>query len=272
MRSMRLLSLLLAGFALASCAMAPTSTPDISPALRAEFAPSGTLVMAVNYGNIVHTQRDPGGGDPRGVAPELARELARRLGVPIRYVTYEIAGKMADAVKEGAWDLAFLAVDPARAKDIAFSEPYVLIEGTYLVKSDSPMRRYEDLDKPGTRIAVGLKSAYDLFLSRELKHAELLRYPTSQAAIDAFVEGKDNLNAAAGVRQPLAIAAKKDARYRVIEKAYMTIGQAAGVPKQRTAAAKYLHDYIEEMKANGFVARKLAESGNADATVAPPAR
>jgi polar amino acid transport system substrate-binding protein len=269
----RLPSILIASLVLASCAMtSSTTTTPITPALRAEFAPSGTLVMAVNYGNIVHTQRDPAGGDPRGVAPELARELARRLGVPIKYVTYEIAGKMADAVKEGAWDVAFLAVDPARSKDIAFSEPYVLIEGTYLVKSDSPMRRYEDLDKPGTRIAVGLRSAYDLYLSRELKHAELLRYPTSQAAIDVFVEGKDNLNAAAGVRQPLAIAAKKDSKYRVIEKAYMTIGQAAGVPRERTAAARYLHDYIEEMKANGFVARKLAETGNADATVAPPAK
>ena len=228
--------------------------------------------MAVNYGNIVHTQRDPAGGDPRGVAPELGRELARRLGVPIKYVTYEIAGKMADAVKEGAWDLAFLAVDPARAKDIGFSEPYVLIEGTYLVKANSPMRVAADLDQKGTRIAVGLKSAYDLYLSRELKQAELVRYPTSQAAIDAYVGGKDNLDAAAGVRQPLAIAAKKDSKYRVIEKAYMTIGQAAGVPKQRAAAAKYLHGYIEEMKASGFVARTLAETGNADATVAPAAK
>ena len=119
----------IAGLALASCAMAPT-TSAVSPALRSEFAPSGTLVMGVNFGNIVHTQPDPAGGPPRGAAPEMARELARRLGVPIRYVTYDIAGKMADAGKEGAWDLAFLAVDPARAKDIAFSAPYLLIQGT----------------------------------------------------------------------------------------------------------------------------------------------
>ncbi|HUP98330.1 MAG TPA: transporter substrate-binding domain-containing protein [Usitatibacter sp.] len=268
---MRALTFLFAALALASCATVPTSgTPAITPALRAEFAPSGTLIMGTNYGNIVHTQRDPAGGAPRGVAPELARELARRLGVPIKYVTYEIAGKMADAVKENAWDIAFLAVDPARAESIAFSEPYVLIEGSYLVKQEAPMRRVEDFDRPGLRIAVGLKSAYDLYLSRVLKQAELVRYPTSQAAIDAFVQGKDGLGAAAGVRQPLAIAAKKDSRFRVIEGAYMSIGQAAGVPRSRPLAARYLHDFIEEMKANGFVARKLAESGNADATVAPP--
>jgi len=257
--------LALAGLALASCAMP-------NEKLRSEFAPSGTLVMGVNYGNIVHTQRDPNGGDPRGVAPELARELARRLGVPIRYVTYEIAGKLADDAKQGTWDLAFLAVDPARSKDIAFSEPYVLIQGSYLVRRDAPMKSVKDFDKPGLKIAVGLKSAYDLFLTRELKNAELVRYPTSQAAIDAFVEGKDGLGAAAGVRQPLVVAAKKDANYRVIEDSFMTIGQAAGVPQGRANAAKYLHDYIEEQKANGFVARKLAESGNGDATVAPAAR
>jgi len=268
----RTLSTFAAGLALASCAMTPTSpSPAITPALRSEFAPSGTLVMGVNFGNIVHTQPDPAGGPPRGVAPELARELARRLGVPIRYVTYDIAGKLADAVKEGAWDIAFLAVDPARGETIAFSAPYLLIEGTYLVRQDSPMRRLGDFDRAGLKIAVGLKSAYDLYLSRELKNAELVRYPTSQAAIDAFVAGKDGLGAAAGVRQPLAIAAKKDASFRVIDAAFMTIDQAAGVPRGRPLAERYLKEYIEEMKASGFVARKLAETGNADATVAPPA-
>ncbi len=272
---MKALLLLTASFLLASCAMTSSTSSSaiaVTPALRAEFAPSGSLVMAVNYGNIVHTQRDPAGGPARGVAPELARELARRLGVPIRYVTYDTAGKMADAVKEGAWDLAFLAVDPARAETIAFSAPYVLIQGTHLVRQDAPMRRVEDFDRPGLKIAVGLKSAYDLHLSRVLKSAELVRYPTSQAAIDAFVAGQDGLGAAAGVRQPLALAARKDSRFRVIDGAYMSIDQAAGVPKSRPQAARYLHGFVEEMKASGFVARNLAESGNADATVAPAAR
>lgn len=267
--------LMLAGLVLASCAVtSSTSGPAsaVSPALRAEFAPSGTLVMAVNYGNIVHTQRDPAGGPPGGVAPELARELARRLGVPIRYVTYEVAGKLADAATEGTWDLGFLAVDPARAQTIAFSAPYVLIQGSYLVRQEAPMRGVGDFDRPGLKIAVGLKTAYDLHLSRVLKNAELVRYPTSQAAIDAFVGGQDGLGAAAGVRQALAVAARKDSRFRVVDGAFMSIDQAAGVPKSRPQASRYLNDFVEEMKASGFVARKLAESGNADATIAPPAR
>jgi len=264
---------ILAGLALASCAMtSPTPAPAVSAALRSEIAPSGSLVMAVNYGNIVHTQRDPAGGDPRGVAPELARELARRLGVPIRYVTYETAGKMADAVKQGAWDIAFLAVDPARAQDISFTAPYVLIQGSYLVKKEAPMRSVKEFDRSGLRISVATKSAYDLFLTRELRNAELVRYPTSQVAIDEFVAGKDGLGAVAGVRQPLVVAAKKDPRFRVIEDSFMTIPQAAGVPNGRPNALRYLHDFIEEQKANGFVARKLAESGNGDATVAPAAK
>ena len=257
-------------FTLAACAMtssAPTAT--VTPELRKEFAPSGTLIAGVNFGNPVIAQKDPAGGDPRGVGPELARELARRLGVPIRYVVYDTAGKMADAGKQGAWDVAMLAVDPARAEDIAFSAPYVLIEGTYMVRADSALRRVEEFDRNGLRISVALKSAYDLYLTRELKNAEIVRVATSQAAIDDFVAGK--VDVVAGVRQPLNATAKKVPGLRVIEGSYMSIGQASGVPKARARAAAYLRAYIEEMKASGFVARKLQESGVNDAKVAPPA-
>ena len=262
---------LAAGLLLASCATQSTpSAPAVTDALRKEMAPSGTLVVAVNYGNIVHTQRGGPGQDPQGVAPELARELAKRLGVPVRYVTYDIAGKMADAAKEGAWDIAFLAVDPARAQTIGFSAPYVLIEGSYLVRQDSPLKRIEDFDRKGLRIAVGAKSAYDLYLARHLKQSELVRFPTSQAAIDGFVEGK--ADAAAGVKQALAANAKKTPGLRVIDGAYMSIDQAAGVPAGRPNAQRYLHDFVEEMKATGFVARHLERTGQGDAKVAPPAR
>jgi len=239
----------------------------VTPELRKEFAPSGTLVAGVNFGNIVIAQKDPAGGDPRGVGPSLARELARRLGVPISYVTYDTAGKMADAVKQGAWDVAFLAADPARASDIAFSKPYVQIEGTYLVRRDSPYREVQELDQKGLRIAVGLKTAYDLFLTRELKNAELVREPTSLAAIDAFKAQR--MDAAAGVRQPLAKAALGDSTLRVLDGHFMVIGQAAGVPRAREAAARYLGEFIEEMKRSGFVAKALKESGVTDADVAP---
>ena len=264
------LPLAIASLALASCAMQTPAPPSstVTPALRAEFAPSGTLVAGVNFGNPVIAQKDPAGGDPRGVGPELARELARRLGVPIRYVVYDTAGKMADAAQQGAWDVAMLAVDPARAETIAFSAPYVLIEGTYLVRKGSPLTRIDEFDRKGLRIAVANKSAYDLWLTRNLKQAEIVRVATSQAAIDDFIAGKTDV--AAGVKQPLAAAARKDPGLSVIEGSYMTIGQASGVPKARSAAAKYLREFIEEAKASGFVDRKLRESGVNDATVAPP--
>jgi polar amino acid transport system substrate-binding protein len=261
----------LAGLVLAACAHMSTPTPSsIDAALRAEFAPSGTLVAGVNFGNPVIAQQDPAGGQPRGVGPELARELAHRLGVPIRYVVYDTAGKMADAGKQGQWDVAMLAVDPARAQDIAFSAPYVLIEGTYMVRASSPLTRIEEFDRKGLRISVALKSAYDLYLTREIKNAELVRVATSQAAIEEFLAGK--VDVVAGVRQPLDSTAKKVPGLRVIEGSYMSIGQASGVPKARTRAAAYLRDFIEEMKSSGFVARKLADSGITDAKVAPPAK
>jgi polar amino acid transport system substrate-binding protein len=244
-------------------------TTSPSRALRDEFAPSGTLVAGVNLGNPVIAQKDPDGGDPRGVGPGLAREIARRLGVPIRYVTYDTAGKMADAVKQGAWDVAMLAVDPARAEDIAFSAPYVVIEASYLVRADSPLRSFDQFDKPGLRLAVASKSAYELWMARNIKQAELVQLPTSLAAVDAFLAGK--ADAAAGVRQPLLAAARAHPGLRVIDGAFMTIGQASGVPRARAAAAQWLRDFIEDVKSSGFVARKLAESGVADATVAPPA-
>ena len=241
---------------------APTS-------LRSEFAPTGTLRAAVNFGNIVIAQKDPAGGDPRGVGPDLARELARRLGVPIAYVTYDTAGKVADAVKQDAWDIAFLAADPKRANEIAFSAPYVLIEGTYMVRKDSPLARVADFDRAGTRIAAGLNTAYDLHLTRALKSAELVRAPTSEAAVHLFLEKK--LDAVAGVRNYLESVARKDPALRVIPDSYLGIGQAAGVPKSRANAARHLAAFIEEMKSSGFVAEALRRSG-AEATVAPAAK
>ena len=254
---------------LASCAHMHTPTSsNVTPELRAEIAPSGTLIVGTNYGNVVHTQRPAApGGDPQGVAPEIARELAKRLGVPVKYVTYEIAGKMADAAKEGAWDIAFLAVDPVRAQTIGFTAPYVLIHGSYMVRQESPLRNLADFDRKDLKIAVGENSAYDLFLKRQVKQATLVRYPTSQAAIDAFVKGETG--AVAGVRQALEANAKKTPGLRVIDGAYMTIAQAAAVPGNRKNAQRYLHDLVEELKANGFVARHLAATGQGDATVAP---
>ena len=254
----------LIAFGLSACA-----TPSAPPEVRQQLAPTGTLRLGVNLGNPVVAQKGLG-SVPAGVAPELGRELARRLGVPVTYVTYDNAGKMADAVTQGAWDVAFLSVDPSRAAVIDFSAPYVQTEGTYLVARESPFATAADLDKPGVRIAVGEKTAYDLFLSRNLRHAELVRAPTSEAAVKLFRERK--LDAAAGVKTPLAAIASRDATVRVVPGSFMVMGQAVGVPKGRPQGAAYLRDFVEDMKASGFVLRALQASGVEDATVAGPSK
>ena len=244
--------------------MANTLSADVLK----ELAPAGKVVAAINFGNIVLAQKDPANGEPRGISADLARELARRLGVPLDFVTYDTAGKVSDAVDTGAWTICFLANEPARAAAIAFSPPYVVIEGTYLVRADSPLQRVEDVDSAGVRIAVGAKTAYDLYLTRTIRNAELVRAPDSQAALEMFV--KDGLDAAAGVRQPIVRFAAGNPGLRVMDGRFMAIEQAMGVPKARQAGARYLSAFIEEMKASGFVAAGLQRSGQGDAIVAPP--
>ena len=238
-----------------------------SAAAAGELAPGGTLRAGINLGNPVIAQRDPAGGDPRGVGAALARELARRVGAKVQFVTYETAGKLADAAKPQEWDLAFLAIDPERAADIEFSPPYVHIEGTYMVRADSPLRAIEDVDHDGVRVAVGVKSAYDLYLTRHIKHAQLVRAADTPDSIRRFLD--ERLEVVAGVRQPLDSAAREHAGLRVMEGNFMVIRQASGVPKGRLAAHRYLSDFIEEAKRSGFVARALAESGVSGVTIAP---
>lgn len=232
-----------------------------------ELAPTGTLRVGINLGNPVIAQRDPAGGDPRGVGPALGRALAERAGVALRYVPYETAGLMADAVKRDEWDVAFLAVDPARATEIAFTDPYVLIEGAYMVRDASPINSLAEVDRPGVRIAVGLKTAYDLYLTREIGNATLVRAESSKAAIERFL--RENLDVVAGVRQPLATAARAHPGHRILDEPFMVIRQACGVPRARTGALAYVATFISEMKASAFVQRALDESGMKDVTVAP---
>jgi polar amino acid transport system substrate-binding protein len=247
-----------------------SAMPQLSPAVRADLAPTGTLRVGINYGNPILAQGSPATGDLRGIAVDLGRELGRRIGVPVALVPYDAAGKMTDAVKTGAWDVAFLAVDPARAADISFTAPYVEIEGTYLVPAGSPLRTIEEVDRAGVRVAISAKSAYDLFLSRELQHAQIVRAPSIPTSIDLFVAEK--LEAVAGVRQSLVTAAAKIPGSRVLDGRFMVIPQAAGVPKGRDAAARYVREFIEDAKASGLVAQALKKSGvENSATIAPPA-
>ena len=234
------------------------------------LAPSGHLRAAINFGNGVLAQRDAQTGAPRGVSVDLARELGRRLGVPVDLVTFDGAGKVTDALKTSAWDVAFLAIDPVRANEITFTAPYVLIEGTYLVPDASPLRTIEDVDRAGVRVAVARGSAYDLFLTRALQHAQLVRAGTGPEAMETF--RRDGLEAVAGVKQAIVAQAAAHPGTRVVPGRFMIIEQAVGIPKAHDAGAAYVRAFVEEMKASGFVARALAASGQTDASVAPASK
>jgi polar amino acid transport system substrate-binding protein len=244
--------------------LAACVTPDRPPSAAVrDLAPTGKLRAAINFGNTVLAQREPFGG----VSVDLARELARRLGVPVEFVTYDAAGRVTADASKGVWDVAFVARDPERAKDIEFTNAYVIIEGGYMVPRGSALQNVEDVDRQGVRIAVGRGSAYDLWLTRNIKRATLVRAPTSPAAIVAFVN--DKLEVAANVKQPLVEYARTHPEVRMLPGRFMVIEQAMATPRGRPAGASYLSAFIDEMKASGFVAASLARSGQRDATVAP---
>ena len=241
---------------------------QVSPDILKEFAPTGTLRAAINQGNTVLAQKGPN-GEALGITVDLARELAKRLGLPIELITFDAAGKVFEAMKRGIWDIAFLAVEPVRAAEIDFTAPYVLIEGTYMVPKNSALKKIEDVDRAGIRIAVATGSAYDLYLTRTIKHATLVRAPTGPLALEMFL--RDMLEAAGGVKQPLVEFAAAHPSVRVMDGRFMAIQQAMGMPKGRSKAHAYLKTFIEEMKASGFCADALKRSNQPDAVVAPKA-
>ncbi len=258
---------------LGACAVLPTATPALpsaasaSTTTRAALAPSGTLRAAINFGNPILANRDPATGDAKGVSVDLARELGRRLGVPVELVIYTAAGKVVEGIKTGAWDIGFFAIDPVRAVDTDFSAAYVVIEGAYLVNRDSPIRKNEDVDRDGVRVVVGRGSAYDLYLTRALKKAVIMRAPTSPTVTDMMVA--DKFEVAAGVKQQLEADAKRLPGLRLLDGRFMTIDQAMAIPKGRAEGAAYLHKFVEEMKASGFIAAALKRHAIEGALVAP---
>ena len=240
-----------------------------------QLAPSGTLRAAINLGNPVLAQRDATTGALRGVSLDLARAVGRQLDVPVQFVSYDAAGKVFEALQSRAWDIAFLAIDPKRATEIAFTAPYVIIEGSYMVMKSSRLHAIADVDRDGVRIAVGNGSAYELFLSRTLRHAQLVRFATGNEAIASFL--RDGLDAVAGVKSPLQKFTQDRADLRVMDGRFMAIEQAMGMPKGRgnpeaaDRALQFLRAFVEDAKASGLVAGGLARSGQRDAQVAPPA-
>jgi polar amino acid transport system substrate-binding protein len=243
---------------------------NIPSALRQRFAPTGTLRAAINVGNPILAGTDPATGNPRGVSVDLARAFADRLGVELQLVVFDAAGKSVEAVTAERADIGFFAVDPVRGAGIAFTAPYVLIEGCYLVRTESAIHKNDDVDQAHNRVAVGLGSAYDLYLSRELRNAQIVRAPTSPTVVDTFI--REHLEVAAGVKQQLEADATRFPGHRLLEGHFMVIQQAMGVPKSRGEdVIRHLAAFVEDMKSSGFVGTALGRHGIQGAAVAAPA-
>jgi len=250
--------------------MIPQAPTEMATAeIRSSLAPSGKLRAAINFGNPILATRDPASGEPRGVSVDLARELGKRLGVPVELVTYMAAGKVVEGLKSAEWDIGFFAIDPVRAADTDFSAAYVVIEGAYLVRKDSPIQRNEDVDRDGVRVVVARGSAYDLYLTRALKHATRVLAATSPTVTDMMVA--DRIEVAAGVKQQLQADSKRLPGLRLLDGSFMAINQAMAIPKGRATGAAYLSKFVEEMKASGFIAQALQRHGIEGALVAPAA-
>ncbi len=233
-----------------------TVTP--APAL-AQLAPHGVLRAGMNLTNTLFAQQDAASGELRGVGVDLMRELAARLGVPLELVVHATPGEVADAASADTWDAAILAIEPARAQAIAFSPPLSEIEATYAVRRDSPWRDAAGIDAPGVRIAAAAKAGYELYLTRTLRHATLLRTPGIPASIELFEAGR--VDAVAALRPMLLelIARMPDAR--LVEGNFMLINHGIGTPRGRTAAAAYLDDFVRDLNVSGFVAAAIARHG-----------
>ena len=263
----------LAGYVLGLLVMASFSSGLVaaefpSPVAPTVLAPTGVLRVVINLGNPILARKDAQSGDPVGVSVDLASELAKRLKTPLALVPVNSAGNAVDLVTREVADVGFFAIDPVRGQGIAFTPAYVQIEGSYLVRDGSPIKSNEEVDRPGHRIVVGKGSAYDLFLTREIKQAQLVRAATSPEVVRYFVE--NNAEVAAGVRQQLEADARSIPGLRLLEGRFMVIDQAMGAPKSRSEAVHaQLRQFVADMKSSGFVAASLKRHGIDGAVVAP---
>jgi polar amino acid transport system substrate-binding protein len=233
--------------------------------IAGDLAPTGVLRAAINLGNPVLAQGTP--AEPGGVTVDLAREIAARLGLPVELLCFDAARQSFEAMTAGEADLCFLAVEPAREAEVAFTAPYVVIEGVFAVPEDSALHTPGDVDRPGVRIGVKRGSAYDLYLTRTLRHAALVR---GDEGVDVFVA--EGLEAGAGIRQPVTAFVEDHPGLRVVGERFMQIRQAVGTTTtRRPESVAFLRETVEDLKASGFVLESLHRSGQPDATVAPPA-
>jgi len=253
--------------ALPAFAIAPARAQDRAALVRA-IAPTGTLRAVINVGNPILASRAPGDPSPRGISVDLTQELARRLSVPVELIVMPSAGRSVETMRAENADIGFFAIDASRGQGIDFTAPYVKIEGTYLVRDTSPITNIEEVDRRGIRVAVALNSAYDLFLRRYIRNATLVRVATSPNVVEEFL--RQNIEVAAGVRQQLEADARRFPGVRVLPGRFMVIQQAMGLAGGRDAVGlAYVSDFIEDVKASGFIAAALMRHGIEGAAVAP---
>lgn len=239
---------------------------DISAA-RTDLAPAGKLRVGINFQNNLLTARDPVTRAPSGIALDLAWELGRRLGVPVEIVSYESAGALAESASKGAWKVAFLGAEPQRANEISFTDAYLEIEAVYLVPPGSPIKTMADVDRKGVRIMVPAKAAYDLYLTRTIKSATLSRELGADAAFRKFVD--DKMDVLAGLKPRLVEDHDRLPGSRLLEGRFTAVQQAVGTPKGHDIGARYLHEYVADIKGSGLVARTIEKNGIRGVSVAP---
>lgn len=242
---------------------------EVTAALRSEFAPTGTLRVGLNMSNFLLTRTDAATGKPAGVAHDLGLELGRRLGLPVEFVPHPNPGALADAAGRNVWDVGFLGAEPQRANEIDFTPAYVEIDSTYLVPPGSALKHADEVDRNGIRIIVPAKAAYELYLSRTIKHAELVREAGADASFKRFVDEK--FDALAGLRPRLTTDQAKLPGSRILDGRFTAVQQAAGVPKGRPNAARYLAAFIEDVKASGLVAKAIKDNNIVGLTIAAKA-
>lgn len=234
---------------------------------KQELTPGGKLRVGLNYGNFLLVLKDAPDGAPRGIAPDLGRELGRRLGVPVEFVRFAQAGQLADAVRDGSCDVGFLGAEPQRAAEIAFTKAYLEIPVTFLVPAGSPIRRIAEVDREGVRVAVSARSAYDLYLSRTLKHAKLVRAEGIDGSYELFI--RERLDVLAGLEPRLVSDAEKLPGSRVLEGQVTGVQQAVGVSRDRENAAQFTREFVDEIKRSGLVAKIIEKYGVKGVTVTP---
>ena len=241
----------------------------MSPEIIADLAPTGVLRAGINLSNFLLVTGRDAAGDPVGVAPDMAREIARRLGVPVKYVPFKTPGELADQAGGDVWDIGLIGAEPQRAEKITFTAAYCEIEATYLVPAGSRLKAMADIDAAGVRIAVAGRSAYGLWLDRNIKHAQLVRSETVDASFEQFV--RDKLEALAGLRPRLLSDVEKLPGARILEGRFTSVQQAIGTPKKNTSGAAFLRDFVEDAKSSGLVARLIERHNVRGLSVAPPA-